>query len=218
MAASFATKKGYKKGAVIYVNNDWGNGLKEGFDKDFKAGGGEVVSAESVEPDLKDFRTVLIKVKSMAPDFVYIPVHPDQAGVLLKQAKELSLKIQFLGADSFSEKSILTVAGTSAEGVIFTMPAKSAGAVYDEFQKKYKAKFNSDASYISAAAYDAVMVIAKALTEAGVDADKIKVALGNIKNYQGASGDITFDKNGDVVNKKFDLLVIKNSEYVPFQN
>ena len=215
MASGFAAKKGYKKGAIIYVNNDWGNGLKDGFEKDFKSGGNDIVTSEAIEPAAKDFKTVLIKVKSKSPDFVYIPIHPDQAGVLLKQAKELGTKLQFIGADSFSEKSILTVAGNSAEGVVFTMPAKTSGVAYDEFQKKYKAKFNSDASYIAAVAYDAVVVTAKAISESGSDAEKIKLNLQGVKGYQGASGDITFDKNGDVINKKFDLMTIVNGEYKP---
>jgi len=213
MAANFAAKKGFKKGAIIYVNNDWGNGLKDGFEKDFKLAGNEIVSSEAIEPASKDFKTVLVKIKTKSPDFVYIPIHPDQAGVLLKQAKELGAKLQFIGADSFSEKSILTVAGNSAEGVIFTMPAKTSGAAYDEFQRKYKAKFNSEASYIAAVAYDAMVVTAKAISESGSDAEKIKQNLQGVKGYQGVSGDITFDKNGDVINKKFDLMTIVNGEY-----
>ena len=216
IASDFATRKGFKKAAIIFVNNDWGSGLKEGFEKRFQENGGEVLLSESMDPATKDFRTSLTKIKSAKPDIIYIPVHPDQAGVLLQQAKELGVKAQFFGTDSFSEKSILSVAGNAAEGVVFTIPAKTAGPIFDEFSKKYKAKFNTDANYIAAAAYDSVMVISKASSEGKYDPEKTKSNLYQIKGYNGASGDITFDKNGDVINKKFDLLIVKKGEYVPF--
>lgn len=215
IASEYATKKGYKKVAIIYVNNDWGNGLKEGFEKAYKRTGGEVILSESMDSSAKDFRTPLTKIKSANPDMVYIPIHPDQAGILLRQAKELGVKTQFFGTDSFSEKAILSVAGNAAEGVIFTMPAKTAGPSFEEFAKNYKTKYNTDASYIAAAAYDAIIVISKALTIGKGDAAGVKNALYNIKGHSGASGDITFDSNGDVTNKKFDLLMVRKGDYVP---
>lgn len=216
IASDYATKKGYKKVAIIYVNNDWGNGLKEGFERGNRKAGGEVILSESMDPATKDFRTPLTKIKSAKPDIVYIPIHPDQAGVLLQQAKELGVKTQFFGTDSFSEKAILSVAGNAAEGVIFTMPAKTAGPVFDEFAKNYKTRYNADASYIAAAAYDTIMVISKALSGGKGDSESAKAVLYQIKGYNGASGDITFDTNGDVANKKFDLLTVKKGDYVPF--
>lgn len=213
MGAKFALKKGYKKGVIIFVNNDWGTGLKDGFKKDFEKGGGELVLTEAVDPSTKDFRTILTKIKSINPDFIYIPIHPDQAGVILKQIKELAVRSQLIGADSFSEKSILTVAGNAADGVIFTMPVENKDVAFQDFQKKYKEKYKTDASYIAAASYDTVMVLAKAISEAGADTEKIKRTLYSIKNYKGASGDITFDEHGDVVNKSFSLMIIKNGKY-----
>lgn len=213
MCAGFALQKGFTKGAVVFVNNDWGTGLKDGFVKDFEKGKGKILTAEASDPASKDFRTILTKIKGMNPDFIYIPIHPDQAGVLLQQAKELGVKTQFLGADSFSEKSILSVAGSAAEGVIFVVPTENKDAHFQEFQKKYKEKFSAEANYIAAASYDTVMVIAKAMSGTGGDAGKIKSALYGIKNYEGASGDITFDEQGDVINKKFSLMTVRKGNY-----
>ncbi|MCD6099653.1 MAG: ABC transporter substrate-binding protein, partial [Candidatus Marinimicrobia bacterium] len=46
-----------KKVAIIYINNDYGVGVKDAFEKTFKKLGGEIVDSESFEPDAQDFRT-----------------------------------------------------------------------------------------------------------------------------------------------------------------
>jgi len=213
IAAQYALSRGWKTTAILYTNDEWGTGLKDAFATDFKAGGGQVLGDTGVEPKAQDIRPSLTKIKSLKPAFIYIPMHPDEAGVAIKQAKQLGIASSFLGADSFSEPTIAKIAGSATDGVVYTMPASGFGAAYDQFAKQYQAKFNGAPNYNAAAGYDALKVIAAAAKRAGkTDATALATALKQTKNYEGASGSITFDTNGDVTSKAFDLKKLQNGQ------
>ncbi|NCB19816.1 MAG: hypothetical protein EOM61_09380 [Bacteroidia bacterium] len=213
VTADFVHKQGLKKGAIVFTNDEWGSGLKNAFEKSFTKSGGKIVAAEGLAPGAQDFRTQLVKVKTLNPDFIYIPLYPDESPAFLRQAKEIDVSAQIVGADNFSEKAILNTAGTTANGVIFAMPAESEEKEYTSYLEKFKAKYNEDGSYTSAAGYDCVYLLADAIRQSGADGDKIKRALYGVKAYRGASGLIGFDSNGDVTTKKFSVITIIDGEY-----
>ena len=62
--------------------------------------------------------------------------------------------------------------------------------------------------------YDVVMLAAAAAKKAGSnDRKAINDALGTIGTYQGISGPITFDENGDVI-KPLSIVIVKNGGLV----
>lgn len=214
VAAGFVHRKGFKKGAIVYTNDDWGNGLKKAFEKSFTGLGGEILLTEGCTPGTQDSRTQLVKIKDLNPDFIYIPLYPDESPTFLRQVKELEVNGQIIGADNFSEKAILKTAGDTANGVIFTMPAEPHSEEYSSYLAKYKTKYNESGNYTSAAAYDCVYILTDVVRKSGLKAEQIKNALYSIKNYKGASGLIGFDNNGDVTTKEFSVIKIENGEYV----
>jgi branched-chain amino acid transport system substrate-binding protein len=217
VAAKFIFQKGLRNGAIVYTNDDWGAGLQKAFKEYFVGLGGSILAMEGCTPGTQDFRTQLVKIKNLNPDFIYIPLHPDESATFLRQVKEVKVPGQILGADNFSEKAILRTAGSAADGVIFTMPTKPTGEEFRNFSEKFKVRFNEDGSYNSAAAYDCVYILAEAIKRSGLSGENIKNALYNIRDYKGASGAIGFDENGDVTTKKFTVIKIKNGEYVPIK-
>jgi branched-chain amino acid transport system substrate-binding protein len=217
VASKLVSEMGLKKGAIVFTNDDWGGGLQKAFQADFTKLGGSILTIEGCTPGTKDFRTQLVKIKSLQPDFIYIPLHPDESAIFLRQVKELKVPGRIIGADNFSEKAILKAAGAAAEGVIFTMPAEPSGEAYKNFSIKYKAKFNEEASYSSAAGYDSLNILVEAIKKSGLSGEKIKNALYEIKDYKGVSGVIGFDQNGDVITKTFEIIQIKDGEYIPYK-
>jgi len=218
VAAKFVFRQSFKRGAIVYTNDDWGNGLKKAFEQAFTGLGGEILLTEGCTPGTQDFRTQLVKIKGLNPDFIYIPLYPDESPTFLRQAKELQAFTQIIGADNFSEKAILKTAGATANGIIFTMPAEPHSEEYKTYLTKYKNKFNEDGNYTSAAAYDCVFILADAIKKGGLGGEQIKNALYLIKNYNGASGMIGFDYNGDVTTKEFSVIKIDNDKYIPLND
>jgi branched-chain amino acid transport system substrate-binding protein len=64
--------------------------------------------------------------------------------------------------------------------------------------------------------YDAVKILAQVMKKVGTDSSKIKDALYKVENYQGVSGNISFDKNGDLVSASYDIKVIKEGKVVNY--
>ena len=206
-----------KKVAIIYVNNPVGVWFNGYFKKAFEAAGGQVCAAESFQPDAADFRTQIQKIKATNPEALYIQGYK-QNGLVMKQAWQLGLRCRFLGATDMELPDVLKTAGAAAEGTIYTKAAFDPNAGTGDvaaFTAKYKELYGEEPESFGATTYDAVRIIAGALSKAGTDPDKVKAYILAIKDYPGVSGQTSFMPNGDV-QKPVDLRQIKDGKYIEF--
>lgn len=184
-----------RKVAVLYHVSEWGTGIKTVFENRFRELGGSIVSEDGAPQDARDYRTMLTKAKALLPDLIYAPTYPDGGTVLLTQASELGMKTQFLGADGWGDPK-LWKAVSGKGNFLFTTPMNSSP---DEFRQKVFAKTGGkDIPVCTTNAYDNMKMIAEVLKKVGAtDTDAIQSALRAMK-YDGVSGHIEFDANGDV--------------------
>ena len=111
------------------------------------------------------------------------------------------------------EYQLATLGGAAVEGMLvstFFDYTKTDPAV-QKFVEAYRAKFaGANPDWFAASAYDVVMLVAEAATQAGSnDRAAINDALGSMGSYQGITGTITFDENGDVV-KPLSIVTVKD--------
>lgn len=214
--AEYASKKGIKKIAIMYINNAFGKDLEEASKKIFSSKGVEISTTEAFEQNENDFRTHLLKIKQYNPDGIYLLSYPQETPLILQQANELGINTNFLGVAAFEDDSLIKIAGKLAEGVVYThaIPPSDEEPTIASFKKNYRAKFGKGPGLISDTAYDAVKMIALAIKlGGGFSGDKISDGLYKIKDFPGASGIMTFDENGDVV-KPIGLKIVRNGEFV----
>ncbi len=206
-AGKLIYNRGYKKLAILYSNEDYGIGLESFLRETFQNLGGEVTS-EAFERGTNDLRTQLTKIKSLEPEAIYIISNsPDSAVATLKQIKELGIKAALFGSEGLKGPE---VAQTSAgEGLIVT--SLSLGTT--EFAAKYREFYGEEPLPFAAQAYDAFTAIANVLKNGAKTGTEIKDALYNLQ-FDGASGFIDFDENGDVAGN-YDVYELKNGEFVP---
>lgn len=201
LMADYAKQElGAKRAAVLYLNNDWGLGLKDEFVAEFKKSGGQIAITETIEPDTTDVRTQLTKIRALNSDLIYMPCFPKECAVALKQMSDMGIKTQVLGADGADDPATLATLGNAANGFTLTVPS-GAG---EEFNAKFKAKYGTDAGAYAAQSYDAVMVLAKAAAETDGSGEAMKGYLYTV-DYDGVTGEVKFDSNGDVTSAKYDL-------------
>ncbi|MBI5064655.1 ABC transporter substrate-binding protein [Candidatus Woesearchaeota archaeon] len=215
VAAEKAASMGFKKASIIHENTDYAQGLKRVFEQVFKESGGEVVSVESYSSEESDFRTQLAKIKAANPDVVYlVPQSPIKGGLLVRQLKEAGVKSQLV-MDAIMLRGILKDLGSQLEGVIGVEPKfDEKGPIAAPMLSKYKAKYGEVTfGFYDSATYDAVYLIAEALQKYGENAEKIRDYFYSIKGRPGAIGEITFDKNGDLL-MKFSVEEVKNGQLV----
>ena len=195
------------RSAVIYHVSDWGTGIKDVFADRFVELGGEIVAEEGTPQTARDYRTQLSKVKAANPDYIYAPTYPGGATALLKQAKEMGLTNKFLSGDAWSDTKL----HTDVNGLGFDMQyVESKTNVSDEFKSKLLAKVGGEQVPLCATqSYDATYVLAEALKESGTNAEDLAEAIRDTV-YDGVSGHIEFDGNGDLTTASYVVKRITN--------
>lgn len=199
---------GKKKAAVLYVKNAWGEGIKNVFVAKFKELGGEVALEEGYDQSHRDLRAQLTKVKASNPDLVYFAGYTEASIPALKQAKELGIKTQLLGADGWDDPKLWTEAGSAGEGAQYTVVAAAAA---DEFKQKAKERSGrEDVTVCAPFAYDAAKLIAQVIGKVGDNSEDIKNELYKTEYTGGvSSGTIKFDSNGDLIGANYIIKSVK---------
>jgi len=202
--AKYIYDKGLRKAAVIYIDNDGGKGNEQTFIKYFTKLGGKILTSQAYATDAKTVKTQLLKIKETNPQFILAVSQIEDAVIVLKDAKEMNLRLPFyFQTEALGDPTVQKLAGETAKGVTYITFAKAQGPVVEKFNKDFIKKYGKKPGLFAAEAFDAVNLIANALKKG----ENIKKYLYSVKNYAGASGTISFDKNGDV-NKKLEIIKI----------
>lgn len=208
---------GLKRLGILWVNNSFGKGLAGKFRETLEKGGGTVVASEAANPDQVDLRTHLAKLRTSRPEGIFLILHPGQAVAALKQIKELGIQTRLFGADTFSTGEIYSAAKVEAQGVVFSLPAQPDSALFKQFSADYEKIHKSPADINAAAAFDAVMLVARAVRAGARTGDQIRQYFDKQEPYEGASGLIQWDANGDVISKKYAIYIVEGDGYKPMQ-
>ena len=209
--------------AVIDDRTAFGQGLADEFVKGVKAAGGaQVVSRQFTNDKATDFNAILTQIRARKPDVVFYGGMDAVAGPLLKQMKALGMEAKLVSGDGICSEKLPQLAGDAlgndhvlcvvAGGV--TGPEETAA---NAFSERYRQRYKMDLQTYAPYAYDAVMVFAKAIQQAGSsDPAKFLPALAKI-NHQGVTGTIAFDPNGDLLNAALTLYTYRNGKKVKLQ-
>lgn len=210
--AEWINKEGYKSVGILYTNNDWGSSLAADFKSYFEKLGGKIVTYEASNEGAKDFRTQLLKIKKQKPDAIFSPTYPKEGGLVVRQAKELGIKVQLFGADNWEAPEFINIAGNAANGVLFTAPSAYKGKEYLDFENKYKIRYDTIPNVFSAYAYDALEALVLAIKNSKtINKVEIERNLKDVK-FQGVSNFIEFDNNGNLKTNSFSKNEIINGK------
>jgi branched-chain amino acid transport system substrate-binding protein len=206
LMGQFAADTLKAKTAVIYKDSstDYAKGLASYFRKTFEAKGGTILAEEGFVKDDRDFKAVLTKIKGLNPDFIYVPGYYQEVAPLVKQARELGITVPIGGCDGWVSDDMVKVAGAANLNNTYLtsdFSAEDQDAKVVKFVADYKAKYsNKVPNSFNALGYDAVMLLAQAIKDAGAaDPVKIKDALAKIKDFVGVTGKMSIDANHNPV-------------------
>lgn len=178
-------------------SSDYAKGLTEAFKKEYK---GEIAAEESFVQGDKDFQAILTNIKDKEFDVLYIPGYYTEAGLIVKQAREMGIDKTIMGADGFGDEKFVETAGdANASNIFYTAHFSTSAPANDkveEFVKAYKKEYNESPSQFSALAYDAVYMVKQAIEDQGKsDSESIQKGLSKLKDFTGVTGTITIDDN-----------------------
>ena len=216
--AHFAAETLKAKRSVILTNIDeeYSVTLASFFQQAFTQSGGHVVKELSYRAQESDFSEMLLTVKGLKPDVIYLPGYTSDSGLIIKQARKMGITTVFLGGDAWD--NIEEIAGTGADDCFVSVPwHPDLSFSGSKHMQQTLTSFNQwpPENPSSPLAYDGVMLLADAITRAGsLDRRSIRNALAATNRYPGATGAITFDQNGDPKHKPIIIVKLKGNKRI----
>ncbi|WP_040160954.1 branched-chain amino acid ABC transporter substrate-binding protein [Mobilicoccus massiliensis] len=222
-AAQYLLEKNIKSVATVHDKKTYGQGLVEAFSKEFAAKGGQVVAAETINPDDSNYQNVLSTITGKKPQAVYYGGEYPQGGPLSQQMKAGGLNVPLIGGDGLYNPKYTELAGATANGDMTT----SVGAPLEslpkgkEFLEAYKTeKYDQEPGAYGAYAYDAANAIIEGLKTSLKDAADAQGArqatidaIGKA-DFDGVTGKVSFDQYGDSKTRVLTVYEVKDGAWV----
>lgn len=225
--AEIAKDEGYQSLSVLHINNDYGLGLAEAFQEAFTEAGGEVPQVAAYEPGQASYRGDLRRVGRGGPEGLVLIGYPENGRTILRQAVQGGMFENFVFTDGLQDPALIEAIGAEfMNGTVGSVPQAPEGTPgAQHFEESYSAEYGEvPPQPFMDTAYDAVHLIALAAQQAGTtDSEAIRDNLRSVSrapgekvypgewekalelladgeeiNYEGASGSVDFDDNGDV--------------------
>jgi branched-chain amino acid transport system substrate-binding protein len=223
--ADLAYETGARSVAIIFMSDEYGQGLERVFRERFTARGGRVALSVAFTPAESEFRPTLRRVATTDADTLFI-IGIDETVNIIRQARQQDLRLRLLTTPIFENKTYLSKLGHDAEGVELVrygtfdtgtpnglqQPSSDGGR---EFTERYLSRYGSAPSYYSALGYDAAKLAVAALNKGRqrIGAAEATRLLRSGLTVQGLSGALILDEFGDV-RKPITLLVVKDGQFV----
>ncbi len=203
--ANFASNKLNAKKAVVIkdTSSDYAKGLAENFVKTFTENGGTIVGEEAFAAKDTEFSGILTRIKGLEFDVIYLPGYYEEAGLIIKQARELGINAPVLGADGFDSPTLLELAGASAlNDVYFTNHYSSLDKdpKVVAFIEDFKAAHGEEPNAFHALGYDLAKWTADSIGRAKeLTGEGVKEAMAGTTEFQGVTGTFSIDENHNPV-------------------
>jgi len=239
--ARLIKSKGIDNIAITYVNNDYGKGFADALSAAFTAQGGTVAANEAHEEGKADYRAELGSLSASGSQALVILAYANGSGqTILRQAVESGNFKTLIGGDGMVGNEALTgIDPAAVEGMIATKPGTPQIPGTALFAKAATDAGLDPTAVYAPQAYDAAFLLALAIEKNGSAArDGLSAALREVAtapgevilpgewkkavdlikagtdiNYEGATGPVDFDDNGDVPGTIVEMTV-KDGKFV----
>jgi branched-chain amino acid transport system substrate-binding protein len=218
MAAKYVHDKLQKHTAALFyaAQDTYSSGLAQSFKDGFTKAGGKIVLEKGFPKGETNFTTFLQELKGANPEVIFVPVYYNEMVQIARQAKGVGIPgSAFVGGDGWDSANLIEGAGAELEGAHFTnhyapdVPWENSQV----FIKSFGARYGRAPNSLSAQGYDAASLLFDAMKRAtDGKPESIKNAIAETKNFAGATGTISMDKDRNA-NKPIVVVEIKDKKF-----
>jgi branched-chain amino acid transport system substrate-binding protein len=218
VGAAILEKSKAKKVALLHDSSAYAKGLADEIAAILKQRKIEIAFFDALTPKEQDYSAILTRLKAAGPDVVFFTGYYPEAGLLLKQKKQMGWKVPFIGGDAINNPDLVKIAGKdAAQGFQFLSPpvpkdldTPEAKAYVASYQKKYG---EAPSSIYGVLAGDGFRVVAKAIEATkSTSGDKLRAYLTTeLKDFPGFTGKIAFNGKGDRVGELYRVYAVDAS-------
>ncbi len=235
--AEYMVAQGWKRAAVLGLNVPLTETTVASLKERYEEKGGSITSFTIYNEEQTTFRTEILQAFADKPDAIHISGYEPDVTAILKAAYQAGLEGRFIVPGFSVGPGLIADAGPAAEGLILVEEGVAEGSPAYE---RLKSKLGTD-RYLSfgAQAYDHFQMLALAIeqaksTEGRALNDALKtlsappgetvtsfeegaavLRAGGEIDYEGASGPINFDANGNIVRANFRISAVKDGKITP---
>jgi branched-chain amino acid transport system substrate-binding protein len=206
---------GYRRGAVLYLNDQYGRGIRQTFVQEFTRLGGEVLAIDPYLGEKPDVGPYLERLPRIRAEFLIVAGNRGEGEEILRQARRRGLTIPVLGGDGLEG---IHEAGALAEGVFLssayfpTIPTDANRRFVAAYHRKYPEAGLPNQP--AAATYDAIYLLRDVIARAGTNRAAVRRALAGVGSatapFDGVTGTVAFDASGDVPNQNVYIGLVKH--------
>ena len=208
-----------RRAGVIYLNDDYGRGVRRTFAAEFARLGGTVVEQDPYLPRVGSSEPYLARMRaSGGVDALVLGTDRSSAETVLRDRAQLGLPWLTLGADGLSGIEGL---GAASEGVRIATaylpdrPGERNAEFVAAYGRTYPGQYPD---HRGAGAYDIVHLVARAIERVGSERQAIRDYLAQVGGgepaFEGVTGRIAFDRFGDVPAKPVVIGVVRSGQLV----
>jgi len=220
VSAEWAKKLKLTKVFVLDDREVYGKGVADLFHAHADQIGLKVLGHEGIDGRAQEFKPLMTKIKATNPDLIYFGgTTQTKAGQLVKDMVAVGLDAKFMCPDGCFEDAFITSAGAdnlNERGLITFggLPPEKQTGKGALFVAAYQKKFGKMPEGYAIYGYECGKVALEAIRRAGKkDRDAIRAAGISIKNFDGALGKWTFDKNGDTSLRTMSGNTVRNGKF-----
>lgn len=204
------------RGAVLYLNDDYGRGIRQTFVSEFTKLGGDVQAVYPYLGDRPEVGPYLDRLsKGPAPEFIVVAGNRGEAEEVVRQAQRRGLTMPVLGGDGLEG---IEKAGALTEGVYVSSPyfATIPGEANRRFLAAFRRRYpGADVpNQPAAATYDAIHLLGDVIASVGRDRAAVRRAVASVGSgtpaHIGVTGTVAFDRNGDVPDQQIYIGVVRH--------
>jgi branched-chain amino acid transport system substrate-binding protein len=205
-----------ERGAMLYLNDQYGRGVRQMFVREFTRRGGVLLATDPYLGDTPEVGPYLDRLAKMGGvQFLVIAGNRGEGEEILRQARQRGLRMPVLGGDGLEG---IEEAGAIADGIYLSsayLPTIASPA-NRAFLAAYRKKFPTAGlpNQPAAATYDAVYLLREVITRAGPEREAVRQELARVGSgapaFQGVTGTVAFDSRGDVPNQTVYIGMVRD--------
>jgi branched-chain amino acid transport system substrate-binding protein len=207
---------------AVWTDNsmDFTKALSTFFQERFTERGGEIVGQDQFMMGDTDFSAQIARLQAIepTPDAVFVAAIPSEAGLTVKQIREVGLELPIVSGDGFDTELVATTPGPElANDVYFSTHTYRADDRPEvaEFVAAYEKEYGREPENAFAPlGFDALKLVADAIDRAGsAEPAAIQAALAETKGFQGVTGEIAYTRETMVPPKPISVISVQGGEY-----
>ncbi|CAN5739706.1 ABC transporter substrate-binding protein [soil metagenome] len=229
--ATYACEQDWTTAATVHDGSTYSDNLRQAFERAFEEQcAGEIVSQQATTADEVNFAGILGPIADAAPDMIFLPMFHPAGTSIIQQARDITAlnDTQLVGTDGMlGSPDVLEQAGAAADGMLFSGPACAGDEYENNFLPRYVEKSNEPTPIapFHCHAFDAANMIFAAIESVAqqdadgslrIDRQALRDAIFATSDFEGLTGSLTCDENGDCADPNITISRIENAQYVVF--